>query len=152
MHALISTPSVLRCTHTHVLLLSYSFVYDKAGVHQPRVLWVPFRTSGAILPIMHFALHFLHFSQRIVNLSLPHCSRHITQLSSAPSAAQVRGVFLWHSIKEHWSAMGTLQILPARPATVALQRTISHILKNTLFFPGNQINQPISPLTPMHFQ
>lgn len=94
MHALISTPSVLRCTHTHVLLLSYSLVYDKASVHQPRVLWVPFRTSGAILPIMHFALHFLHFSQRIVNLSLPHCSRHITQLSSAPSAAQVRGVFL----------------------------------------------------------
>lgn len=68
MHALILTPSVLRCTHTHVLLLSYSLVYDKAGVHQPRVLWVPFRTSGAILPIMHFALHFLHFSQRIASL------------------------------------------------------------------------------------
>lgn len=46
MHALISTPSVLRCTHTHVLLLSYSLVYDKAGVHQPRVLVGSFQDIG----------------------------------------------------------------------------------------------------------
>lgn len=54
--------------------------------------------------------------------SISQCFMYITQkLSSAPSAAQISGVFLRHCVKKRWSAMGTLQILTSQPAIVDTQ-------------------------------
>lgn len=72
-------------------------VYDEAGIHQPRVLWVTFRTLSAVLQIVHFALDFVHFLQRIASplLIFPFLTaRDIYHSNSPPLPLQLRsGVY-----------------------------------------------------------